>query len=105
MTVREALRSSFPFAISDRLLDVVAVSRLLCMEDCFDAVVSNSEAFNLAKADIIKSIVMSPNVSEGGVSISFSDKATLISIANSIYGAYGEPLLGQETPTVKPLDW
>lgn len=105
MTVREALRNSFPFAVRDSLLDVIAVSRRLDIDDCFDPSVANSSLFNLAKADVIKTIVMTPNVSEGGVSISFNDRANMISIANGIYGKYGEPLLGQETPTVKPLDW
>lgn len=105
MTVREALRNSFPFAVKDGQLDVIAISRGLVLEGEFDPFVATSKAFDLAKADVIKTIVMTPNISEGGVSISFSDKASMISIANRIYGAYGEPLLCLETPTVKPLDW
>ncbi len=105
MTVREALRSSFPFSVKDAQLDVIAISRGVVLDNEFDSFVALSKAFELAKADVIKSVVLTPNVSEGGVSISFSDKATMISIANAIYGAYGEPLLGLETPTVKPLDW
>lgn len=105
MTVREALRNSFPFAVKDSLLDVVAISRGLYIDDDFDQSIATSSLFNLAKADVIKTIVMTPNVSEGGVSISFNDRANMISIANGIYGKYGEPLLGLETPTVKPLDW
>lgn len=105
MTVREALRNSFPFAVKDSQIDVIAISRGLDLNDYFDSSVATSKSFDLAKADVIKTIVMTPNISEGGVSISFSDKANMISIANMIYGAYGEPLLGLETPTVKPLDW
>lgn len=105
MTIREALRNSFPFAVKDGQLDVIAISRGLVLDDVFDPFVASSKPFDLAKADVIKTIVMTPNISEGGVSISFSDKATMISMANTIYGAYGEPLLCLETPTVKPLDW
>ena len=105
MTVREALRYSFPFAVKESQLEIIAISRELGLYDEFDASVASSKAFNLAKADIIKTVVMAPNMSEGGVSISFNDKSYLISIANGIYGMYGEPLFGQETPTVKPLDW
>lgn len=105
MTIREALRSSFPFAVSDRQLDVISISRGLVLDEFFDPFVASSKPFELCKADVIRTVVMTPNVSEGGVSISFSDKSDMIAIANSIYGKYGEPLLGRETPTVKPLDW
>ena len=105
MTVREALRSSFPFAVSDSLLDVVSISRGLVLDNEFDTFAATSKAFELAKADVIKNIVLTPNVSEGGVSISFNDKSAMMSIANAIYGRYGEPLFGLETPTVNPLDW
>ena len=104
MTVREALRNSFPFAVSSGAIEVIAYTRSLHIDDEFDANIANSKAFLLAKADIIKTIVMSPNVSEGGVSISFSDKEAMISIANEIYGRYGEPFFGQTNPTVKVLD-
>lgn len=105
MTIREALRNSFPFSVNDSLLDVIAISRGLVLDDLYDPFVASSKPFDLAKADVIKTIIMTPNISEGGVSISFSEKANMISIANGIYGKYGEQLLGQETPTVKPLDW
>lgn len=105
MTVREALRKSFPFYVNDGELEVIAISRGLVLDTEFDAFSASSKPFELAKADIIKTVVMTPNVSEGGVSISFNDKSSMISIANGIYGKYGEPLFGLETPTVKPLDW
>ena len=105
MTVREALRNSFPFSVKDSMLDMIAISRGIVLEEELDPFVATSKPFELAKADVIKAIVMTPNVSEGGVSISFSDKSSMISIANSIYGKYGEPLFGRETPTVTPLDW
>ena len=105
MTVREALRKSFPFAVKDGLLDVKAISRGLVLDNEFDQFIALSKSFELVYADVIKTIVMTPNISEGGVSISFSDKSSFVSIANEIYGKYGEPLFGLETPTVKPLDW
>lgn len=105
MTIREALRNSFPFPVKDGQLEVIAISRGLVLDGEFDPFIATSKPFGLAKADVIKTIVMAPNVSEGGVSISFNDKSSLISIANGIYGKYGEPLLGLEAPTVIPLDW
>ena len=105
MTIREALRNSFPFAVSNGTIDVIAVARDLDIDGEFDSSVASSRAYELSKADIIKSVAMSPNVSEGGVSISFSDRQSMISIANEIYGRYGEALFGQTTPTVRALDW
>ena len=105
MTIREALRNSFPFTVSNGTLDVIAVSRGLSIEDLFDTEVASNRQYELAKADVIKSVVMSPNISEGGVSISFSERQYMISVANEIYERYGEALLGQATPTVKALDW
>ena len=105
MTIREALRSCFPFSVSNTQLDVIAISRGIDIEDVFDSYVAQSKPFELAKADVVRCAVMSPNVSEGGVSISFGDKVDMIAIANRIYEKYGEPLLGRETPSVKPLDW
>lgn len=105
MTIREALRNSFPFVVSEGAVNMISVSRMLDLDGDFDASVASSRAFELAKADIIKSTVMTPNVSEGGVSISYSDRQTMIAIANEIYGRYGEPICGQATATVRALDW
>lgn len=105
MTIREALRNSFPFSVGNGLIDVVSVSRGLNVDDEFSSVVVTSREFELVKADIIKHVVMTPNVSEGGVSISFSDRDIFVSVANEIYKRYGEPIFGQATPTVTALDW
>lgn len=105
MTIREALRNSFPFAVGQGQLDVIAISRGLSLDDEFDSHVAVSRSFELCKADVIKTVVMTPNLSEGGVSISFTDRDSMISIANSIYGKYGEPIFGQDLKTVKPLNW
>ena len=105
MTIREALRNSFPFAVANATIEVIAVSRVIDVDGLFEPVIAASKEFQLAKADIIKSAVMSPNMSEGGVSISFTERQFLVNTANEIYGRYGEPLFGQATPTVKALDW
>lgn len=105
MTIREALRNSFPFAISNGQIELISAARCLNADDDFNSSIATSREFELAKADIIKMVVMSPNVSEGGVSISFADRSAMISIANEIYGKYGEPLFGHAIPTVRALDW
>ena len=52
----------------------------------------------------MKYLVTAANVSEGDVSISISDKDILINTANSVYSAYGEPLIGVPLrPTVENL--
>lgn len=105
MTIREALRNSFPFAISNGQIELILATRCLSADDEFYSSVATSREFELAKADIIKMAIMSPNVSEGGVSISFADRSAMIAVANEIYQRYGEPIFGLAIPTVTALDW
>ena len=70
----------------------------------FTPEIGRSPAFLLAKADMIKNIVTAPNVSEGGVSISITDRKTLIGIANGIYAKYEpESAILELRPTVTPI--
>lgn len=84
---------------------MVSIERGLNLADEFSASVAKSMEFNLCKADLIRLIVTMPNISEGGVSISFSDRNAMIGIANNIYSKYNEPLIAALNPTVELLDW
>lgn len=83
---------------------MVAISRGAYCDDEFTASIATSMEFNLAKADLFKSLVLMPNVSEGGVSISISDRRSLIGLANAIYRKYGEPLIEELHPMVEYID-
>lgn len=104
MTVREALLSSASFSVSFEQAEVIAVTRDLYLEENFTKEIAVSKAFELSKADMIKMVILMPNVSEGGVSISITDRHYLMGVANSIYAKYGEPLIQEQQPTVEYLD-
>lgn len=105
MTVREALYNSVSFSVGPMSAEVIAVERGLNLDDRFSAIIAKSKEYNLSKADMIKHALMMPNVSEGGVSISFSDRQALMRIANAIYAKYGESLIADQTPTVEFVEW
>ena len=98
-----ALLNAFSFPMSKEQAEVIAIERGLDAGAEFDVEIGRSSAFMLSKADMIRNIVTMPNVSEGGVSISISDRKTLIGLANGIYSKYGEPLIKDENPTVTPI--
>jgi hypothetical protein len=63
------------------------------------ATADKKKAFELAKADLYKELIAAANITEGGFSVSMTEKATLKDLANAIYSKYGEPLIAQ--PTIK----
>lgn len=105
MTIREALFNSVSFSVSHEQAEVIAITRGLDVDDDFTSAVANSREFLLSKADMIRLVITQPNISEGGVSISFTDRKSLIGIANAIYRSYGESVIGEAEPTVEFLDW
>ena len=103
MNVREALKNSVSFPLAPGQVEVIAVKRGLNLDADFTSSVAKSESYELTYADALKLMVTQPNVSEGGVSISVSDKKSLISIANSIYRKYGESVIQEARPAVYPI--
>lgn len=105
MDVETALLKSVSFPFAATQAEVIAEIRGLHLYDVFSEAIGKSPAFELSKADMISNYVTSPNVSESGVSISISDRKTLIGIANGIYRKYNETgsLILEEHPTVTPI--
>lgn len=93
--------NSVSFPISDAQAGVIAVRRGLDLEADFTKAIGDSGAFLLSMADCIRMVVIAPNVSEGGVSISYGDRKVMLSLANSIYSKFGEPLIQESNPTVE----
>lgn len=101
-----ALLNSLSFPLTLPQVEVIAVGRGLDLEGEFTPQVAKSKAFLLSKADAMKLAILAPNVSEGGVSISYSDRKLMMSLANAIYSKFGEPLITESNPTVEFLkDW
>lgn len=105
MDVLTALLNSVSFPVSETQAEVIAIERGLDVGADFDRRTGSSPDFLLAKADMIRTIVTAPNVSEGGVSISITDRSTLIGLANGIYSKYEpESLILEQHPTVTPIE-
>ena len=95
MTNLEAIKGTLNYPLSDNAFIKALIDRGLVET----ATYSKIQSFDLAYADCITTLVTAPNVSEGGYSISLSDKATLIKLANGIYSKYGQPGIAKPTAT------
>ena len=51
---------------------------------------SDRQSLELAQADLINTLITSPNITEGGYSVSLSDKKALLKLADSIYSKYSQ---------------
>ena len=105
-TVFEALASSVGYPVPKGTIEAIAMRRGIykSLQEEINPQVMSGKAYALCEADMMKYLVTVANVSEGDVSISMSDKDILINTANSVYSAYGEPLIGVPLrPTVENL--
>ncbi len=102
MTVLEALRSLVKYPLDEGALKVVLIDRELCEYDEYCAELGKSKQFQGARADCYRELLDAPNITEGGLSISISEKAIIEKIANGIYAKIGEPLIGQDIDTKTP---
>lgn len=98
MTNLEALQASVLYPVKVMLLTKVLLDRGLLGSD--DYVFVKQRLVDLAVADIYCKLIGSPNISEGGISISIADKASLMKAASSIYVKYGESDPYGLTPSV-----
>lgn len=98
MTNLEALKAKVAYPLSDNAFKVALIDR-----DLSDSLAyTPGQAFDLAYADVIMTLIASPNTSEGGYSVSLSDRARLIELANGIYAKYGlTSPLEEKKPTAK----
>lgn len=96
MTNNAALQSTTSYPIVADAIERLLVDRGLLPADVYSG---KSQAFDLAKADLYKELVAGASITEGGYSVSLSDKKSLLDIANSIYVQYSEPTIAQ--PTIK----
>lgn len=86
MTNLEAIKASVNYPISDDQADLALTDREVTSGGTYAGI---TQAFELAKADILVLLCSSANVQEGGYSISMTDKSNMLSIARGIYERYG----------------
>jgi hypothetical protein len=90
--VADALRSLTSYPIPQRTILEIAVARGLSLEDGVTPELRASAPFQLARADTMLWLSTAPDVSQGGISYSFSteQRTTLRQGAMSLYFTYGE---------------
>jgi len=86
MTNLEALKAKLNFPLTDNAFTLALTDRGLTASADY----SNCSAFQLSYADTIMTLIHSPSVSEGGYSISLSEKENLLKLAQGIYEGNGE---------------
>ena len=89
MTILEAIKESVGYPISNNRAQITLLKRGLTGTDEATQSVLNSKAFELATADLMFWLITTPNISEGGYSISLTDRKTLKDIASGIYSKHG----------------
>lgn len=100
-TIIQALRDEIQYPVTDGFLQNKLLKRQLSGDDIFTADVALSKEYQGCIADALIGIITSPNISEGGVSISHSDKNVMLNIANTIYRNIGESEVQEkQEPTV-----
>lgn len=100
-TIIQAMRDEIQYPVTDGFLQNKLLKRQLSGDDLFTAEVALSREFQGCVADALIGIITSPNISEGGVSISHSDKSVILNIANTIYRNIGEKEVSEkQEPTV-----
>lgn len=101
-TTLDALKSMVKYPLEDDLFETTLTIRGLDGEAEFNQQVGTSKEFIGARADLLIHLVDSPNVSEGGLTISLTEKKQIISIANRLYRNIGESIYTENQPTVTP---
>lgn len=69
-----------------------------------DTYMGTTKAFDLATADVYIILSTGVNISEGGYSISQSDKNSYLKIANGIYQKWGQATVGDTVRKVKAVN-
>lgn len=81
----EALKAKLNYPLSDNSFILALSDRGLVST----ATYADRKSLELAQADLIYTLVTTPNITEGGYSISLSDKSSLMKLADGIYLKYG----------------
>jgi hypothetical protein len=86
MTNLEALSASCNYPVDEFKLKKILIDNGLNESDEYKGI---TKAFELATAALYVLLVTTAIISEGGYSISITDKSNMIDLANGIYSKYG----------------
>jgi hypothetical protein len=87
MTNLEAIKGKLNYPLSDNSFILALSGRDLVYTETYTA--SDKRSLELAQADLIYTLASAPNITEGGYSVSLSDKKTMLKVADGIYRKYG----------------
>ena len=92
MTVLDGLKGINEYPVKSATFQSVATKRGLSLDGELTAEIMEGGSYKLATADIYVALAYSPNVSQGGVSVSFTDeqRSEFLSLANRLYAEFGE---------------
>lgn len=92
MTIQQSLKSINAYPIPQLTIQEIAETRGLTISVEATADERKKDAYRLAKADLFKWLSKAPNVSQAGITYSFSEaeRRRMESQANSIYKDCGE---------------
>lgn len=98
LTILEALKGINPYPLSAATLNTVAAVRGLTLTAEATTAALNTSAYRLAKADVLIALSEAPDITQGGISYSFTDeqRKDFRDEANAIYDE-----LGDERPKTK----
>lgn len=87
MTNLEALKASVAgYPLPDNTFQMVLLDRGITATDAYAGI---NKAFELAKADVYSILSTAASISEGGFSVSVTEKGRFSEMANRIYSKYG----------------
>lgn len=100
LTKKQALRSKINYPLSDDAITTALIEAGLNGDDEFTA--EDSKSIDLCAAGLILVLLTSGNESEGGFSLSLSDRSSLSSVRSLYLKKWGEPDLSQ--PQLKAVN-
>lgn len=90
-TIQQALKDEVQYPFNIGFIENKLLMRGIDGCARFSPEVARSKEFKGAVADCLVALIEAPNFSEGGISISLSDKELIRKRANSLYRTIGEP--------------
>lgn len=97
----DALKGINAYPIPQRTIEEIALRRGCALSDEMTRESLTGAPFNLAKADLLIWLSLAPNITQGGISYSFTDeqRTKFRNQANDLYRDFGNDDLGASKPS------
>jgi hypothetical protein len=92
MTIGESIRAITGYPIPPAAVSNICEAHGLNADDKADMTVRSASGYNLAKADTYRYLSTAPNITQGGVSYSFSEdeRDRFVNLADRLSSRYGD---------------